>query len=64
MKSLRCESAAENQTGEQFSKQDKIKLKLKGKVANEWQEQVTGLGLEIEHRNYSMINAQAPSLPK
>ena len=24
-KSLRCESAAENQTGEQYSKQDKIK---------------------------------------
>ena len=25
-KGLRCESAAENQTGEQFSKQDKIRL--------------------------------------
>ena len=38
-------------------------LKLKVKVANEWQEQVTGLGLEIEHRNYSMIDAQVPSPP-
>ena len=37
-----------------------LKLKLKVKVANEWQDQVTGLGLEIEHRNYSMIDAQAP----
>ena len=35
-------------------------LKIKVKVANEWQEQVTGLGLEIEHRNYSMNDAQVP----
>ena len=41
----------------------KVKVKVKIKVANEWQEQVTGLGLEIEHRNYSMIDAQAPSPP-
>ena len=32
-------------------------------IANEWQDQVTGLGLEIEHRNYSMIDAQTPSPP-
>ena len=32
-------------------------------VANEWKEQVAGLGLEIEHRNYSIIDAQAPSPP-
>ena len=38
-------------------------MKVKVKVANEWQEQVTGLGLEIGHRNYSMIDAQAPSPP-
>ena len=38
-------------------------LKLKVKVANEWQEQVTGLGLEIEYRNYSMIDAPSPSPP-
>ena len=30
---------------------------LKVKVANEWQEQVTRLGLEIEHRSYSMSDA-------
>ena len=35
----------------------------KDKVANEWQEQVTGLCLEIENENYSMIDAQAPSSP-
>ena len=40
-----------------------IKLKLKVKVANEWQEQVTGLGLETEHRIYSMNDAQAPIPP-
>ena len=36
---------------------------LKVKVANEWQEQVTGLVLEIENRNYSMIDTQTPSPP-
>ena len=35
-------------------------LKLKVKVAYEWQEQVTGLDLEIKHGNYSVIDAQAP----
>ena len=38
-------------------------LKLKVKLTNEWQEQVSGLGLEIEHRNYSIIDAQGPSPP-
>ena len=37
--------------------------RLKVKVPDEWQEQVTGLGIEIEHRNYSMIDSQAPSPP-
>ena len=30
---------------------------LKVKVANEWPEQVRGLGPEIEHRNYSVNDA-------
>ena len=38
-------------------------LKLKVKVTNGWQEHVTGLGLEVEHRNYSMSDAQAPFPP-
>ena len=40
-----------------------MQLRLKVKVADEWLEQVTGLGLEIEDRNYSMIDAQGPSPP-
>ena len=36
---------------------------LKVKVANEWQEQVTGLGLEIENRNYPKNAAQDPYPP-
>ena len=38
-------------------------LKLIVKVANEWQEQVTGLGLEVGHRDYYMNDAQVPSPP-
>ena len=40
-----------------------INVKVNVKVANEWQELVTGLGLEIKHGNHSMIDAQAPSPP-
>ena len=33
---------------------------VKVKVTNEWKEKVTGLGLKIGRRNYSMNDAQAP----
>ena len=38
-----------------------LALKVKVNVANEWQKQVTGLGPEIEHWNYAIIEAQDPS---
>ena len=40
-----------------------IFLEVNVKVANEWQEQVTGLGPEIKQSKYSMHDAQAPSPP-
>ena len=36
---------------------------VKGKVASEWQEQMTRLGIEIEHRNYCVIDTKKPSPP-
>ena len=36
----------------------KSNCQLKVKITNEWQEQVTWLGQEIGHRNYSMIDEQ------
>ena len=46
-----------------YNTQRRIRDSYLVKVANGWLEQVAGLGLEIEHRSYSMNDAQAHTPP-